>query len=522
MNFGERREQEDPTGQLPAAFGSIEYLNKNQKKKLRQKRSRLFKSGAATATAVQPLITKNKPTKEQAEKRVKRDHFSIETTDIPKAVLSAEPRQQRPQYSLTSSAQHPTAALLIAPQQQQFRSLLIAPSQVDAPLETMPDPVYRTDMTHAARFLVAHNYHPMSNDNSAAAAAASVPSAAMAAPTHPGTTFLEDPSSPAGSIHIGGTGVGIKYDQLPTESAASAEDESQKAKNNLPRSSGAAIASRFSPLQTAPLPAPSLDLVAPIGPNGMRVYLHGNYHRYYGYRLGQEFEEDPRLALLERPWFSGKRCMDVGCNEGLVTLGIAMKFGSRSMIGVDIDEHLIKRACNHLRAERSSAVVRAAEARMGGMSAADRRAARTAVSALAQTWFVHGDFLESRAELGSIDCLTALSVTKWVHLHRGDVGLREFFARIHSLLAPGGVFILEPQPWKSYRAAADKMRRQGGAELPLPSDSFFRRVGELELRPDQFPELLQEEFGFRLLRRLQPPEETAEGFNRPMFLFRKV
>ena len=66
------------------------------------------------------------------------------------------------------------------------------------------------------------------------------------------------------------------------------------------------------------------------------------------------------------------------------------------------------------------------------------------------------------------------------------------------------------------------MRRQGGAELPLPADSFFRRVGELELRPDNFPEVLSEEFGFKLLRRLQPPEETAEGFDRHMFLFRKV
>jgi 7SK snRNA methylphosphate capping enzyme len=234
------------------------------------------------------------------------------------------------------------------------------------------------------------------------------------------------------------------------------------------------------------------------------------------------FSEDPRLALLERSWFTGKRCMDVGCNEGLVTLGIAMKFGSRSMVGVDIDEHLIKRACIHLREERSRAVVRAAEARQGGTSAADRRAARTAVSALAQTWFVHGDLLEARAEVGSIDCLTALSVTKWVHLHRGDQGLRAFFTRVHSLLTPGGIFILEPQPWKSYRAAADKMRRQGGAELPLPTDSFFRRVGELELRPDGFPDLLQEEFGFKLLRRLQPPEETAEGFDRPVFLFRKI
>ncbi|KAL4528871.1 hypothetical protein Ndes2437A_g03404 [Nannochloris sp. 'desiccata'] len=364
------------------------------------------------------------------------------------------------------------------------------------------------------------------NDGAAAAAPNATTGNLLPAQTLP---LIED-SSPAGSIHIGGgSSIHFRHNNLPTESAASAEDTPQhlQNKNHDSNVNGSAtvvtaIGGSLSIFQTAPVPAPSLDLVAPTGPNGTRVYLHGNYHRYYGYRLGQEFSEDPRLALLERPWFSSKRCMDVGCNEGLVTLGIAMKFGSRSMIGVDIDEHLIKRACIHLREERSRAVVRAAEARQGGVSAAARRAARTAVSALAQTWFVHGDFLEARAEVGNIDCLTALSVTKWVHLHRGDQGLRAFFARVHSLLAPGGVFILEPQPWKSYRAAADKIRRQGGAELCLSSESFFRRVSELELRPDQFPEVLENEFGFKLLRRLQPPEVTAEGFDRPMFLFRKI
>ncbi|KAG7672011.1 hypothetical protein Ndes2526B_g07034 [Nannochloris sp. 'desiccata'] len=519
MHSPKKLKEEDPTSHLHALQGAADQLNKNQKKKLRQKRSRLFKTTAATAAP----SSVNYPTKQQQqpehqqEKRVK---SNPNTTTVPEAVRSAEPHQQRPQFSLTSSAgpQHSLARVF---QQQQTGQI----DDKEGIIETMPEPIYRTDMTHAARFLGPSKYCP-GNDGAAAAAPNATTGNLLPAQTLP---LIED-SSPAGSIHIGGgSSIHFRHNNLPTESAASAEDTPQhlQNKNHDSNVNGSAtvvtaIGGSLSIFQTAPVPAPSLDLVAPTGPNGTRVYLHGNYHRYYGYRLGQEFSEDPRLALLERPWFSSKRCMDVGCNEGLVTLGIAMKFGSRSMIGVDIDEHLIKRACIHLREERSRAVVRAAEARQGGVSAAARRAARTAVSALAQTWFVHGDFLEARAEVGNIDCLTALSVTKWVHLHRGDQGLRAFFARVHSLLAPGGVFILEPQPWKSYRAAADKIRRQGGAELCLSSESFFRRVSELELRPDQFPEVLENEFGFKLLRRLQPPEVTAEGFDRPMFLFRKI
>lgn len=72
---------------------------------------------------------------------------------------------------------------------------------------------------------------------------------------------------------------------------------------------------------------------APVGPmpgkKGGPTFIYGNYHRYYGYRIGREFSEDPRLALFDREWFTGRRCLDVGCNEGLVTLGVAAKFHTR-------------------------------------------------------------------------------------------------------------------------------------------------------------------------------------------------
>lgn len=51
--------------------------------------------------------------------------------------------------------------------------------------------------------------------------------------------------------------------------------------------------------------------------------------------------------VLERRWFANRRCLDIGCNEGLVTLAVAARFGAASMLGVDLDEHLIRNACRH-------------------------------------------------------------------------------------------------------------------------------------------------------------------------------
>lgn len=62
-------------------------------------------------------------------------------------------------------------------------------------------------------------------------------------------------------------------------------------------------------------------------------------------------------------------------------------------------------------------------------------------------------------EPGSVDTALCLSVTKWVHINGGDAGLRALFAALHAALAPGGLLVLEPQPWRSYKQA---LRKQVG------------------------------------------------------------
>ena len=89
------------------------------------------------------------------------------------------------------------------------------------------------------------------------------------------------------------------------------------------------------------------------------------------------------MQVLERSWFAGKRCLDVGCNEGVVSLSVAVEFGTASMRGIDIDEPLIQMACRSLERERATRTEQLVAVRRAGRpQAAVARLAATATRAL--------------------------------------------------------------------------------------------------------------------------------------------
>jgi 7SK snRNA methylphosphate capping enzyme len=86
-------------------------------------------------------------------------------------------------------------------------------------------------------------------------------------------------------------------------------------------------------------------------------------------------------------------------------------------------------------------------------------------------------------------------------------------------LAPGGLLVLEPQPWKSYQAAVHK---QGGTAAP------FYKPEQLKLRPEGFVEFLTQRVGFDLVQQLSAVSQAAgpgavpvKGFDRPILVLRK-
>lgn len=168
-------------------------------------------------------------------------------------------------------------------------------------------------------------------------------------------------------------------------------------------------------------------------------------------------------------------------------------FKPARVLGIDIDPELISTAQTKLkRACRRDSV---GHAKAVGFECRD---------------FVAGsdDELEED-EARQYDVITCLSVAKHIHLHGGDAALLRLFHRVHRLLRPGGRFIFEPQPWRSYRK-----RKYASAESA-------RHFSTIRLRPP-FSETLLGEVGFESMEALGVPPDAAEGFQRPLYCFVKA
>ncbi|KAH8116145.1 Bin3-domain-containing protein [Phellopilus nigrolimitatus] len=270
--------------------------------------------------------------------------------------------------------------------------------------------------------------------------------------------------------------------------------------------------------------------------------VHGNYRGYYTKRPSVR---DPRLALLPKDIFRSARVLDVGCNEGWVTCEIAQSWDAREVVGVDIDDSLVRAAWRRRRSVwsqhpqhspspddsesydelgRPQKKLKSAEAyensarhsfpaafeHMFGPLAIPPAEPQTTnrqfphnVSFRTADWVKDG-VLEDRDEY---DVVLALSITKWIHLNDGDDGLKKFFRRAYAVLKPGGAFVLEPQEWETYSKA-----KRMDARLKENAKGIC-------LRPSDFERILRREIGFASAEHLG--QTGKGGFQRPIDIYRK-
>ncbi|NXR40235.1 BN3D2 methyltransferase, partial [Zosterops hypoxanthus] len=147
--------------------------------------------------------------------------------------------------------------------------------------------------------------------------------------------------------------------------------------------------------------------------------------------------------------------LDVGCNSGELSvalyqhlLGLQDSDSSPEALGAgrelkllccDIDPELIRRA------QQSSP-----------FPSSISFASLDIMDPVAREPFL-SSFLQ-RFGRSSFDIGFCMSVTMWIHLNHGDRGLLELLALLASLCT---FLLVEPQPWRCYRAAARRLRRLG-------------------------------------------------------------
>ncbi|KAG0565917.1 hypothetical protein KC19_7G023400 [Ceratodon purpureus] len=252
---------------------------------------------------------------------------------------------------------------------------------------------------------------------------------------------------------------------------------------------------------------------------------YGNEKGYYKKRIGSNGIDDPRLLLFEEKWFKNMDVLDVGCHEGYIAITLAQMYTVKSMHGVDIDERLITKAYEHLEEEAASptCALPLETINVDVDEVTDCGGDETEVldapcdfedvedyNLLERVSFETANFLEYEIEEGSYDTVLCLSVTKWVQLNWGDEGLMTLFYKIFAALRPGGVLILEPQPWKSYR----KNRKR--------TETIHENYLKLSKRPDEFTNILIKQVGFNSCQDVTRQTPNSEkGFGRPIYLYTK-
>ncbi|XP_062975835.1 RNA 5'-monophosphate methyltransferase [Elgaria multicarinata webbii] len=147
--------------------------------------------------------------------------------------------------------------------------------------------------------------------------------------------------------------------------------------------------------------------------------------------------------------------LDVGCNSGELSIALyrhLLGFKENkaspdhstagkdlSLLCCDIDAELIERAKQHSPFPGSISYAT--------LDIMDPNARETVLSCYL-----------SRFNRSMFDICFCMSVTMWIHLNHGDSGLVKFL----SCLASKCTYLLvEPQPWKCYRAAARRLRKLG-------------------------------------------------------------
>lgn len=120
------------------------------------------------------------------------------------------------------------------------------------------------------------------------------------------------------------------------------------------------------------------------------------------------------------------------------------------------------------------------------------------------------NFIQEMNVTDTFDTISCFSTTKWIHLNWGDLGIKRLFKKVSDSLNKGGIFILEPQEWKTYK------------KKKCMNEDFKKIYKMIKLKPKDFTIYLENEMKFKLIEKIMPNlNETEALFKRPIYVFQK-
>lgn len=259
----------------------------------------------------------------------------------------------------------------------------------------------------------------------------------------------------------------------------------------------------------------------------------GSYSGYY--KRNNNF----RFSKFRKIWFCGKKCLDMGCNEGLVTMKIAEEFLPKHILGIDMDKLVIDSAISSIKRAKYSTKSMLETSKeyhpnhtksFVASSSSEflfvpRTIAMKKTSEIEQTKinminppaiifplnveFSCCDIFTFPKPIIPFDVILCLSMSKWVHLNMGDIGLFKLFETWYNLLHENGKIIFEYQTWKSY------------CNKKLLTETINKNFKTIKIKPESFEMILQVEFGFFIEERQGSSPAESSGFNRPILILTK-
>lgn len=297
-----------------------------------------------------------------------------------------------------------------------------------------------------------------------------------------------------------------------------------------------------------------------------KKFIFGNYTNFYYKRyLDSLKEKEINLSILNQDWFKGKRCLDIGCNVGTLTLLIALNYAPSYIEGVDIDYRLVSSAIKTtnqiIKNQIFNDIIHKAETENSEKSkgpsldsfliknenAQQTKELINEIKSLPksfqanlktdyivdskrknslsnekssntiqkkQVFFHQENYVASlKCEIepqNQFDTIICLNTSKWIHLNYGDSGIKILFNNVYQQLKRGGLFIFEPQIFESY-----KKRAKLSKEI---HDNF----NNIKLLPDNFIDYLQGVYRFKLNKTVTSPSNSKKVFYRVIYILEKV